>query len=79
METLTEQDLDWLTKAEERLMRMRKREAANTNSRLMIDDLGEMIGKVHALRQWLQSRFDVAVDPELEKNPIDWGDFWKGG
>ena len=31
METLTEDDLDWLTTAENKMIRMRKREAQNAN------------------------------------------------
>ena len=65
METLNEQDLDWLTTAENRLIRMRKRESANTNSRIMIDDLTELIEKCHTVRQWLQGRFNQKRDEDL--------------
>lgn len=58
METLNEQDLDWLTKAQNRLIRMRKREAANTNSRLVMDELTETIDHIDMLRQWLQGRWE---------------------
>lgn len=50
METLNEQDVDWLTKAQNRLIRMRKREAANTNSRLMVEDLSDLIEKFENVR-----------------------------
>ena len=65
METLTEQDLDWLTAAENRLIRMRKREAANTNSPTVIDDLSDTIERIHQVRQWLQGRFEQPVDGDL--------------
>jgi len=65
METLNEQDLEWLTKAESRIIRIRKREAANTNSGYIIDDLTEIIEKVHDLRRWLQSRFGIEQDKSL--------------
>ncbi|MBN1253972.1 MAG: hypothetical protein JXA50_01695 [Deltaproteobacteria bacterium] len=65
METLNEQDLDWLTNTENRLIRMRKREAANTNSRLIIDSLTETIKEIHELRQWLQSRFGLEMDKSI--------------
>ncbi len=58
METLNEQDLEWLEKAEKRLIRMRKREAANMNSRLMIEDLTEVIEKMESMRGWFKSRFE---------------------
>jgi hypothetical protein len=72
METLNEQDLEWLTKAENRLLRMRKREASNTNSKLMIEDLTDLIEKCHTVRQWLQARFGQETDEDI--NPITWGD-----
>ena len=56
MEVLNEQDLDWLAKAEGRLYRMRKREAANTNSSPVINDLTDVIEKIHQIKEWLQSR-----------------------
>lgn len=65
METLNEQDLDYLNNVENKLIRFRKREAANTNSRLMIDDLTELIEKCHQVRQWLQSRFELLIDKNL--------------
>lgn len=50
METLTEQDLDWLTKAEARLIRMRKREAANTNSRFRRNKMNRPLVEATVLR-----------------------------
>ena len=64
-EVLNEGDLDWLTSAQNRLIRMRKREAAHTNSRLIIDDLTDVIEKMHATRQWLQGRFEQEVDKDI--------------
>lgn len=71
METLNEEDLDWLTRTENRLMRMRKREVANTNSRIMVDDLTELIEKCHIIRQWMQSRFGLKQDDDI--HPFNWG------
>jgi len=67
METLTEQDLDWLTKVENRLMRMRKREAYHTKSAYLIDYISETIGKCHIVRQILQGRFGVREDKDLDR------------
>jgi hypothetical protein len=64
METLTEQDLEWLTGVENRILVMRKREAANTNR--LCADLTMAIKKVHWIRQMLQARFDLSVDAEIE-------------
>jgi len=66
METLNEQDLDWLTRVENRLIRMRKREAINTNSAYLIEYIGETIYKCHFTRQILQSRFGLREDKNLE-------------
>ncbi|KKN01354.1 hypothetical protein LCGC14_1128510 [marine sediment metagenome] len=71
-ETLNEQDLDWLTIAENRMVRMRKRETANANSKIMIDDLTKLIEKTHTVRQWLQSRFEMVMDEDI--HPLTWGD-----
>lgn len=57
METLNEQDLEWLTKAEARLIRMRKREAANSNFWSVMEALSDMIEKCEEARSWLQDRF----------------------
>lgn len=64
METLTEDDLDRLTKTENQLIRLRKREAANTNS--LVYDFGEAIEEVHKIRQRLQARFGKAIDNDLD-------------
>jgi len=64
METLTEDDLDRLTKIENQLIRFRKREAANTN--YLCYDFGEAIEKVHELRQRLQGRFGKDVDTDVD-------------
>jgi len=65
LEILNEQDLDWLTRVENRLIRMRKREAANTKSSFILNDLTELIEKCHTVRQWLQSRFDQEMDKDI--------------
>jgi len=70
MEVLNEQDLDWLTGAENRLIRMRKRESACTKSKLIIDELTDSIEHLHILRQWLQGRFEQEVDKDL--HPFEW-------
>lgn len=41
METLNDSDLDWLTFVENKMIRMRKREAANTNR--LCSDITEVI------------------------------------
>jgi len=60
METLTDSDLDWLTTVENKLIRLRKREAANTNR--LCGDITEAIEKVDWLRQMLAGRFNREVD-----------------
>ncbi len=64
METLNEQDLDNLTKMQQRLMRMRKREAANTNR--LCPDFTEAIQKIHWMRQMLQARMSLPVDESIK-------------
>jgi len=61
METLNEDDLIWLTKVQNKLTRMRKREAANANWSTMIGDITETIQSVDNVRVWLGSRIDVEV------------------
>jgi len=56
METLNDQDLDWLTAAENRLMRLRKREAANTNNFSILHDLSDAIELVDRIRGYLGAR-----------------------
>ena len=63
METLTEQDLDWLTQTQGRLVRMRKRESANTNKQ--VDTITDVIRHIHRLRQSLQSRFGLPTDADI--------------
>ena len=58
METLTEQDIDTLIKMQNKLIRMRKREAANTNSDIVIEQLTETINQVNELREWIEGRFN---------------------
>ncbi len=65
MEALTIEDLNRLTRIENELIQMRKREAATTNSPNMIYQLGETIKECHELRQWLQSRFGLPMDANL--------------
>jgi hypothetical protein len=56
METLTEEDLEWLTKAENPLIRMRKREAENANRICPAD----AIKTIDWLRELLKGRFSKA-------------------
>ncbi len=63
METLTEQDLEWLTTIENKMIRLRKREAANKNS--LTGDITEIIEKLHWCRQMLQGRFGLPTDRDL--------------
>jgi hypothetical protein len=55
METLTEDDLDWLTRVENRLITMRKRETAHRN--LLVRDITDTIKEMHGLREMLSARF----------------------
>lgn len=63
LETLNEEDLDFLTRVENRLVRSRKREAANRD--LLSKDLTDCIQRVHYVRQMLQTRFGKTVDDDL--------------
>ncbi len=65
METLNEQDLDLLTKIENRLITMRKRETSNTNSSMLIENMTDTIKHIHELRQFLQARFGMKVDEDI--------------
>ena len=58
MEVLNEQDVDWLIKAEARLIRMRKRETTHNNSPSVIMELSDLIEHFQELRMWLKSRFE---------------------
>ena len=60
METLNDQDLDWLTNIENKLIRLRKREAANAN-RLCLE-ITDCIKCVDELRQFLAARLGRKVD-----------------
>jgi len=68
VETLNDQDVDTLTKLENRLITMRKREAANANSRMMIEEFSEAIKKIHTIRQDLQARFRMTINEDI--NPF---------
>lgn len=62
LEVLTEDDLDWLTRVENRLMTMRKREAAhrpksNSQTTSLVREISDAITPVHNLRVFLQIRF----------------------
>jgi hypothetical protein len=61
MEVLNEDDLDWLTRVENRLMTMRKREAAHRPhsgpQRGLDAELHDSIKGIHNLRVFLQIRF----------------------
>ena len=65
MEPLSIEDINRLTRLENELIQLRKREAANINSPNVIDQLTEVIKECHELRQWLQSRFNLKMDPNL--------------
>lgn len=60
METLTESDLEWLTAVENKLIRLRKREAANANR--LCQDITDAIEKIDWLRVMLAGRFNVEVE-----------------
>lgn len=62
METLNEQDLEYLTKVENKLIRMRKREAANSKSMMMTQYLDESINSIDDLRGHLAARMGVECD-----------------
>ena len=62
METLNEDDLTYLTKVENKLIRLRKRETANTNSLLMNDSIDEAIAAIDDARKWLGSRIGVETN-----------------
>ena len=57
MEPLNEDDVEWLTKAANRLIRMRKREVANKNSPLVVATIGDAIKEVVDAASWLDARF----------------------
>lgn len=61
MESLNDEDIDWLTTVENRLIRMRKREDA-TNNRRLSTDITETIERVDWLRQMLAGRLNRKVD-----------------
>ena len=63
METLTEDDLDWLTRVENRLIAMRKREAAHRNT--IVREITDTIDEVHDLRRWLSARFQKTFDESV--------------
>jgi hypothetical protein len=65
LETLTISDIDLLTRYENGLIFLRKREAANVNSSYLIEYVNETIGKCHTVRQILQSRFNLPVDKDI--------------
>lgn len=60
METLNDQDLDWLTAVENKLIRLRKREAANANR--LCGDITETIERIDWLRQMLAGRLGRKAD-----------------
>lgn len=60
METLNDTDLDWLTTVENKLIRLRKREAANA-ARLG-SEINECIESVDRLRIMLSGRLDRKVE-----------------
>jgi hypothetical protein len=64
MEVLNEDDLDWLTRVENRLITMRKRETEHHGNRggLVPNELTDAIKAVHNTRCWLQARFGKRRD-----------------
>jgi hypothetical protein len=64
MEVLNEEDLDWLTRAENRLVTMRKRETEHHGNRIGLapNELSDAIKAVHNTRVWLQGRFGKRQD-----------------
>jgi len=66
MEPLSIEDINRLTKLENELIQLRKREAANINSPLVIEEIANTIKACHRTRQWLQGRFLLAVDKDLK-------------
>lgn len=65
MEPITEDDLDWLTRVENRLSGLRKRETEHRGTSLMCHDLTESIKAIHRLRQFMQARFGKTLDADL--------------
>ena len=61
--TLTEDDLDWLTRVKTRMVRLRKREAAHTD--LLAAEMMTVIVWIHAIRRGLQARFQHEIDSDL--------------
>lgn len=62
---LTTETVDSLTRQENALILLRKRESANINSAYLIEYIGEAIEKCHIVRQILQSRFNLPVDKDI--------------
>lgn len=60
METLNDADLDWLTAVENRVIRLRKREAANAAR--LDPEIADVIAAVDRLRVMLAARFGRQVD-----------------
>ena len=60
METLNDADIDWLTNVENRLLTLRKREAANANR--LGDDITKAIKSVDWLRVILAARLERKVE-----------------
>jgi len=65
MKALVISDIDLLTRQENALILLRKREAANANSLYLIEYISEAIGKHHCVRQILQSRFGLPTDKDI--------------
>lgn len=56
LETLSADDIDWLTRTEERFIRLRKREQANTNSSWVVGNLTRIIDEIEETRMALKGR-----------------------
>lgn len=66
LETLNEEDLDWLTRVENRLSTMRKRETEHRGARsILVEDISYTIKRIRELRIMLQARFGKAQDEYL--------------
>lgn len=65
VETLNEQDIESLTRIENQLIRMRKREAANKN--FLCCEFTEAIEEIHEIRRMLQARMNLPIDKAIEK------------
>lgn len=64
-EPINEEDLDWLTRVENRISAMRKRENEHHPKSFTESYMTGAIKEIHQLRQMLQARFEKKVDADL--------------